>query len=295
MFERIHFKILTAVDQFGSVTAAAEHLNLTQSALSHTIKKLENILGASIWLKRGRTIEFTPLGILLLKESKRLLPQFERIDFLAKQHAKGLQGELRIGMECHPCYRWLLNVVDVFLKHKQDVDLDIKQRFQFGGLDALMQHEIDVLVTPDPIPSKQIMYTPVFDYEQVLVVSEHNTLSKKNYVEAKDLSSHILYTYPVSVERLDIYNQFLLPNKCYAQVRKTTESTELMLQFIVRNKGVSVLPRWLASQYQETMPITLLKIGEDGIHKRIHLGVRNEDYNTPLIQSFFQIALSGSN
>ena len=84
----------------------------------------------------------------------------------------GERGTLRIGMECHPCYQWLLKVVSPYLARWPDVDVDVKQRFQFGGIGALFGYDIDVLVTPDPLKKAGLRFEPVFDYEQVLVVAD---------------------------------------------------------------------------------------------------------------------------
>ena len=111
MIERIHFKILKEIDQQGSLTAAAEKLNLTQSALSHAVKKLEHQIDTPLWRKDGRNLQLTQAGTYVLKEAKRLLPQFERVDEVLAQYAAGDLGSLKIGMECHPCYQWLLTVV----------------------------------------------------------------------------------------------------------------------------------------------------------------------------------------
>ena len=66
-------------------------------------------------------------------------------------------------MECHPCYQWLLKVVSPYLENWPDVDVDVKQRFQFGGIGALFGHEIDVLVTPDPLHKPGLHFEAVFD------------------------------------------------------------------------------------------------------------------------------------
>src|SRR5256885_16649917 len=68
-----------------------------------------------------------------------------------RQFAQGERGALRIGMECHPCYQWLLKIVAPYLASWPDVDVDVKQKFQFGGIGALFGYEIDLLVTPDPL------------------------------------------------------------------------------------------------------------------------------------------------
>ncbi len=80
--------------------------------------------------------------------AERVLPQFQYTEQLMRQIADGCNGTLKIGMECHPCYQWLLTVVAPYLDKWKSVDVDVKQRFQFGGIQALFSYDIDALVTP---------------------------------------------------------------------------------------------------------------------------------------------------
>ena len=137
MIERNHLEIVREVDRSGSLTAAADALCLTQSALSHAMKKLEQQLGTPVWVREGRKLRPTQSGLYLLSLANRLLPQFEHAEELVGQIARGQRGSLRIGMECHPCYQWLLKVVGPYLEQWPGVDVDVKQRFQFGGIGAL--------------------------------------------------------------------------------------------------------------------------------------------------------------
>jgi len=73
MIERIHLRIVREVEQLGSLTAAASQLCLTQSALSHTMRKLEQALGADIWLREGRRLRLTQAGNYLLELANRVL------------------------------------------------------------------------------------------------------------------------------------------------------------------------------------------------------------------------------
>jgi len=171
MLERIHLAIIREVDRQGSLTSAANTLCLTQSALSHSIKKLEQQLETAIWLREGRTLRPTQAGEYLLAVANRVLPQLSLAEEQLRQFAQGERGTLRIGMECHPCYQWLLKVVSPYLEEWPDVDVDVKQKFQFGGIGALFGYEIEILVTPDPLYRPGLHFEPVFDYEQVLVVS----------------------------------------------------------------------------------------------------------------------------
>src|SRR5471032_1950994 len=227
MIERIHLSIVQEVDRQGSLTAAANVLCLTQSALSHSMRKLEEQLGTQIWLREGRSLRPTQAGQYLLAVANRVLPQLALAEERLGQFAQGERGALRIGMECHPCYQWLLKVVYPYLAAWPDVDVDVKQKFQFGGIGALLAYEIDLLVTPDPLDKPGLVFEPVFDYEQVLVVAKGHALATEAYVKPQQLTQEVLISYPVDIERLDIYNQFLLPAGVAPRRHKAIETTEI--------------------------------------------------------------------
>ena len=75
MLERFHLVVIREVER-GPLTAAAHVLHLTQSALSHTVRKIEQQLGTPIWDREGRGLRLTQGGQYLLKLAHRLLPQF---------------------------------------------------------------------------------------------------------------------------------------------------------------------------------------------------------------------------
>jgi LysR family transcriptional regulator, regulator for metE and metH len=290
MLERIHLAVIREVDRQGSLTAAADVLCLTQSALSHTIKKVEQQLGVLVWKREGRNLRLTQAGQYLLSLSNRLLPQLEHAEQIMRQFAEGQRGSLRIGMECHPCYQWLLKVVSPFLAAWPDVDLDVKQKFQFGGIGALIGHEIDILVTPDPLPRPGLSFEPVFDYEQVLVVGRNHRLAGQAYIQPKQLAEEILITYPVEIERLDIYSQFLLPAGCVPRKRKVIETTDIMLQMVASGRGVAALPGWLAAEHAGKSAIASVRLGRQGIAKQIFLGTRDADADIDYMSSFIELA-----
>ncbi|MEA1082530.1 LysR family transcriptional regulator [Marinobacter qingdaonensis] len=290
MIERAHLEILRAVDRAGSLTAAAERLHLTQSALSHSIRKLEQLLGTDVWVREGRQLRLTQAGEYVLSLANRLLPQLEHAEMLIGQFAKGQRGNLRIGMECHPCYQWLLKVVGPYLEQWPGVDVDVKQKFQFGGIGALFSHDIDMLVTPDPLHRPGLVFEPVFDYEQVLVVGADHRLAGKAWAEPADLEQESLITYPVEIERLDIYTGFLLPAHASPARHKTIETTDIMLQMVAAGRGVAALPRWLVEDYQARIPIRPVQLGERGIAKQIFLGLRERDRQVDYLNSFMTMA-----
>lgn len=290
MLERIHLAIVREVDRQGSLTAAANSLFLTQSALSHTVKKMEQQLGTAVWAREGRSLRLTQAGEYLLALANRLLPQLEYAELRMQQYAEGVRGTLRIGMECHPCYQWLLKIVSPYLASWPDVDVDVKQKFQFGGIGAIIANEIDILVTPDPLYKSGLRFEPVFDYEQVLVVSKHHRLARLPHVTPRQLADEILITYPVEIERLDIFNQFLLPAGYTPKKHKMIETTDIMLQMVASDRGVAALPRWLVDEYADKVAISPVRLGRQGIAKQIFLGIRETDIGIDYLNAFVELA-----
>jgi len=294
MIERIHLAVVQEVERQGSLTAAAEVLHVTQSALSHSMKKLEQQLGCDIWLREGRSLRLTQAGRYVLALAQRVLPQLSLAEERLRQFAQGERGTLRIGMECHPCYQWLLKVVSPYLAAWPDVDVDVKQKFQFGGIGALFGYEIDLLVTPDPLYKPGLHFEPVFDYEQVLVVPRDHVLAQAPFIAPAQLATEVLITYPVPLDRLDVYNQFLMPAGILPRRHKTIETTDIMLQMVASGRGVAALPRWLAQEYAQKMAVVPVRLGSAGIAKQIHLGLREADRAVDYVQAFIALAAASA-
>jgi LysR family transcriptional regulator, regulator for metE and metH len=290
ILERFHLELVREVDRRGSVTAAAAALHLTQSALSHAMRKLERSLGTDVWQREGRNLVLTQAGESLLEAAGHILPQVEHAEEGLLRFARGTRGTLRIGMECHPCHQWLLKVAADYMPRWPEVDVDVKQKFRFGGIGALVDHEIDLLVTPDPERRPGLVFEPVFDYEQVLVVSTTHRLAGAPYVKPEQLRDEVLITYPVDSARLDVFALFLTPAGVTPRAHKVLESTELMLQMVAGNRGVAALPRWLVEEHRHEVAIAPVRLGRHGVPKQIHLGLRAADADTAYLSAFVALA-----
>jgi LysR family transcriptional regulator for metE and metH len=235
-------------------------------------------------------LRFTQAWEYLLALAQRVLPQMEHAERVLADFAQGRRGALRVGMECHPCQKWLTRLTPRYLAAWPDVDFDVRTAFRFDGVAALLGHEIDLLVTPDPIDLPDLLFSPVIDYELVLVVHEAHPLATRAFAQPHDLLDQDLITVPVSVERLDIYTRFLVPGHCKPRSHRTAEETDLMLQLVAAGRGVSVLPDWLVLEEGGGLPIRAVRLGKRGIHKSINLGIRRGEEGIEYIAGFLEIA-----
>lgn len=162
----------------------------------------------------------------------------------------------------------------------------MKQQFQFGGMAALFNNDIDLLITPDPLQRPGVTFTPVLAYQQVLAVAECHPLANQTQVMPADLADQVLFTYPVAIERLDIFSDFLLPAQQMPKRHKTLESTDIIVEMVAANRGVTALPDWLVAELSERFAITPLRLGAKGIAKQLYVGIRDGDREVDYIEAF---------
>ncbi len=288
MLERSHLDIIAAIARYGTLTEAAERLHLTQSALSHAIRKLEERAGVAVWTRKGRKLELTQAGQYLLSVARTVLPVLEQAEEMVAGFAAGKRGRLRIGMECHPCYQWLLQVVSPYLRKWPDVDLDVRQRFQFSGLQAIKHYEIDALITPDPVQDDLLEFRPVFNYQLELALHQDHPLALKDYIEPGDLQNEVLISYPVPRERLDVYTNFLIPAEITPKQNPQVETTEIMVELVAAQRGVSAMPDWLIRRYAGQLPVVSKPLGVQGLQKSIYVGTRVQDRDIDYLNGFIE-------
>jgi LysR family transcriptional regulator for metE and metH len=289
MIERAHLKIIKALADNGTLTAAANALFLTQPALSHQMRYLEKKLNVTLWEREGRLLRLTQSGEVLLQVARQVLPVLEQTEKTLQAYGEGRAGILRLGVECHPCYEWLKGILSDYLMAMPDMDVDIINKFQFSGLEGLLNHHVDILVTPDPVKKKGLVYEPLFNYELVLLVANSHPLASQRSITPDQLTDETLMTFPVPHERLDIYTQFLMPAAVNPN-DKAIESLDIMVQMVSLNRGVTVLPNWLADEYSKKLPVTSLRLGKKGVQKSLYAAMRQHDVAIFYMKKFIEIS-----
>ena len=290
MIEHSHLRIIAALQQNGTLTEAANTLCLSQSALSHQIRSLEKKLGVGLWEREGRYLRLTHAGQLLLQVAEQVLPVLVQAEQNLKAYGEGRQGIMRIGVECYPCYEWLTGVTGEFMRQLPEVDIDIVSKFQFSGLEGLLNHHIDILVTPDLIKQQGSYYEVLGDYELVLVLAGSHPLAHCQQISPEQLAGETLLTFPVPIQRLDVFNHFLSPVHLKPAGHKVVESLELMLQMTELGRGVCVLPRWLAEARCRGQQLAVLSLGEEGMHRKLYIAMREQDQAIAYIRHFIAVA-----
>lgn len=285
-----HLKTIRAIHQTGGLARAAETMNITQSALSHQVKGLEDQVGVELFVRRSKPLKLSTAGHKLLKLAEKILPEIEAAEEDFRSLRSGRSGRMHIAIECHACFEWLFPVLEEFRKAWPDVDVDIRPGLAFDAIPALQREEVDLVVSSDPEDLNGVSFAALFDYEPVFVASASHPLAQKPFVEAEDFRGEMLITYPVERTRLDVFSQLLIPAKVEPRGVRQVELTAVILLLVASNRGVAVLPDWVVREVRYHSDYVTRPLTETGVTRRLYAATRSEDAEKPFVSHLLKLA-----
>ncbi|GFE52071.1 LysR family transcriptional regulator [Roseobacter cerasinus] len=285
-----HLRTIQAIHEAGGLSLAAEKLHITQSALSHQIKGLEDQAGVELFVRRSKPLKLSPAGLRLLKLAQQVLPQVQALQEEFTGLREGSAGRMHIAIECHACFEWLFPVLERFRKNWGEVDVDIRPGLAFDAMPALLKEEVDLVVSSDPEALPGVEFIELFDYAPVFVAASAHPLAQKPYVEAEDFRGETLITYPVERTRLDVFSQLLIPAKVEPAAIRQVELTAVILLLVASNRGVSVLPDWVVREVKYSSDYITRPLTQAGITRRLYAAVRSDDLGKPFMKQLLEFA-----
>lgn len=291
-FELRHLRTIRAIQQAGGLARAADMMNMTQSALSHQVKGLEDQAGVELFVRRSKPLRLSAAGQRMLRLADRVLPEIEALEEEFRALRSGKTGRLHIAIECHACFDWLFPVLEKFRHAWPEVDVDIRAGLAFEALPALMREEVDLVISSDPIEETGMIFNPLFDYQPTVVIAAQNPLAQKAMIAAEDFRDQMLITYPVARDRLDIFTELLTPAKVEPRGTRAVELTAVILMLVGSDRGISVLPDWVLRGVRDNPDYALRPLAPGNIIKRLYAATRDEDATKPFIAHFLRLGRS---
>ena len=288
VLELRHLRTLVALRDTGSLVRAAQLLNLTQSALSHQVKLLEDLYGAALFERKSVPPQFSTTGLRLLALADAVLPQIEEAERDVARLALGRAGQLRIVVECHTCFDWLMPAMDAFRTRWPEVELDIVSGFHPDPIALVLQDRADVAIVSERDAGETVDFHPLFSFEIVALLANNHPLAAKSHLTAKDFAKETLITYPVPDEMLDLVRQVLEPAGI-KPARRTTELTIAMLQLVASGRGVATLPVWAVQSYLDRGYVTARPVGRKGLTGHLYLACTGATSGRPWLADFVAV------
>lgn len=278
-----HLRTIKAIHETGGLARAADTLGITQSALSHQIKGIEDQAGVELFVRRSKPLKLSAAGHRMLAAADRILPEVAALEQEFSGLVQGSAGRMHIAIECHACFEWLFPVLEGFRKAWPDVDVDIRPGLAFDALPALRKEEVDLVVSSDPEDLPGVTFLPLFDYEPVFVAASGHPLAAKKWIDAEDFRNETLITYPVDRARLDVFSQLLTPAKVSPKDLRQVELTAVILLLVASNRGVAVLPDWVVRQASYGSDYITRPLTKGGLTRRLYAAVREDEADLPYV------------
>ncbi len=290
MLEIKHLKTIRALSQTGSLAKSADWLHTTASALSHQLKELESRVGNPVYLRKTTPIKFTVEGELLLKLANDVLPKIQETEARIQDIKHQDKGQLRLAIECHSCFQWLMPAISQFHTSWPMVELSFDNEYTFDAMPGLTQGDLDLVITADKFESDAFYFEPLFSFEMVLVTSPSHSLAQKKFITAEDLTGQTLLTYPVEPARLDIFKYLLHPANCQPAKIKSVDQTLMILQMVTADLGVAALPSWAVNEYEQQGLVKTIALGPNGLQSKLYAAIKIREKNKAYMRSFFEIS-----
>lgn len=269
MLEIRHLRSLIAIAETGKLAHAAERVFLTQSALSHQIRALEQHYDITLFQRTAHGLRFTPAGQRLLDLATEVLAALQKTERDLIRLKNDQSGELRIVLECHTCFDWLTPVMDGFRRAWPEVEIDLVAGFHSDPWRLLHEAKADFVIGGLPEKMHGLQHAPLFKFEIMAVLPPDHALRTKSHLLATDFAGETLITYPVPEERIDVIRQVLKPANV-AFERRTAELTIAIMQLVASRRGIAALPSWGIQSYLEHQYVIAKPITKKGLWSELY-------------------------
>lgn len=268
-----HLKLVKAIVEEGSMTKAMDKLHLTQSALSHQLKEAEYQLGTQLFDRVNKKMILTKAGEKLYETAKEVLEKLNVTQSEIKELIVGEHGEIRISTECYTGYHWLPSLMKKFHSLYPNVELRIVMEATHYPLQKLLDNEIDVAITSDPVKNQQIEYVELFQDEMVALVPESHEWATRAYVTAEDFADQVLIIHSLPLETVTIHQFVLQPAKVVPKKIVVLPLTEASVEMVKAEMGIMVMAHWALKPYLANSTLRTVKIGKTGLKRKHYLGI----------------------
>lgn len=240
-----NLQLISAVAEEGGLTRAADRLHLTQSALSHQLRDVEERMGNRLFHRLNKKMVLTPAGERLLRSARAVDSELEQAWSDILRMVKGESGVLRISTECYTCYHWLPPLLKTFNKQYPEVEVRIVLQATHKPIEAILAGKLDLgLVSAEVSPHPRLRFEPLFQDQLIVIMNRDHPLARRPYVELEDFRDEHLMVYDLPDDQITILNDILKPAGISPKRLSRVALTEAILELVKAGLGIGVMAQW---------------------------------------------------
>lgn len=256
-----HLKLIQTVASTGNLTKAASLLFLSQSALSHQLRELEEEVGAQIFVRAKKKMVLTPVGKRLLKTADQVLCELQKVQCEIDRMTNADSGTLRFTTGCYTCYHWLSPVLRAFKTKYPNVDLEIVPEATYNSFEYLLDGRVDLVFTSDKLDNPHIYFHPLFEDEMVAVVAPNHPWANRKRIFPRDFKQEPIIMYDVPEPNSTVLNDFFKPAGIWPHKIIRLKLTEAVIEMTKAEMGVAILAEWATRPHVERAEVVTIPLG----------------------------------
>lgn len=194
------YEVFATVADAKTYYQAAERLNLTPSAVSHSISQLENELGFALFIRNRNGSELTPNGVQILPLVREILNMERRLHQEVDKINGLLRGTLRIGAFSSASMSWLPKILQNFRQKYPNINVQLIQGSLNDIAERLRQGQLDIGFTALPVDKNLVTY-PLINDELFTITPKDFSPHEAKVVTEADLHDKIFILQEADYER----------------------------------------------------------------------------------------------
>lgn len=271
--------MVKAIVDKGSLTKAAETLSVSQSALSHQLKKVEQQLATPIFSRIGKGLKLTQAGMRIMQASESILAELNQLEKDLSDFRTGESGTIRLSTECYTCYSWLPPVLKAFQDEYPKCSVKIVSDATRKPMQYLERSELDIAIVGDPYNNGQFESKELFSDEMLAVLSKDHPLAQKRILRPTDFEGETLVLYDVPDDDLFFMREVIKPNAIQLRQVMKLELTEAMIEVVAAGLGISIMANWVISDYLKPKGLVTLPISKKPVERTWYATTRKVETN----------------
>lgn len=283
-----YLKLIKTIAEEGNISNSAERLFLTQSALSHQLREIEERMGFRVFIRTRNRWELTEEGKELYILSLRVLDEIEKGLSKIQDIKTGSRGKIRISTECYSFYQGLPAFVQKMGLLYPDIEIELVVEATHHPLARLGSKELDLAVVTSAPQDDSLMAVPFFQDEIFALVHQENSLNAKAYLEAEDFRDVPLIIHSFPLETVSVYQHFLKPQGVAPLKVSAIPLTEVALEMVAANMGVMCMPKWALSSFRLPDTLVFKPLSSEGLKRNHYLALRKVDHAKKYFHDFIQ-------
>ncbi len=281
-----YFRLIKTIAEEGSLANSSERLFLTQSALSHQLRDLEERLGFKVFHRSRNKWELTDEGTELYKLANKLFSSIDEGFSNIQQIKEGSKGSIKLSAECQSFFHAIPGFIQKMGILYPEIDIDLTLGATHQTISQVLSDEIDIAIVTSKPASKELTGIKIYEDEIFAVMHKENVLNNYDYLEASHFSSIHLLINSFPLEGVSVYEHFLKPNKINPKKISAIPFTEISLSMIEANMGIMCAPKWQLKSFKLSEDIVFKPVSQNGLKRNHYLAVKTVNRHKKYIHDF---------